>query len=130
MKTCKSPSTGDNAKEVSALIDTLHQTGQRLEELTAGEVDTVADRDGWTFLLQRAQEHLRYSEAAKQAAIINSLPAHIALLDKDGVILSVNQAWGRFAGANALQNPNNGIGANYLESTSRTGFQYRFNTKK
>lgn len=115
MKTCKSPSTGDNAKEVSALIDTLHQTGQRLEELTAGEVDTVADRDGRTFLLQRAQEHLRYSEAAKQAAIINSLPAHIALLDKDGVILSVNQAWGRFAGANALQNPNNGIGANYLE---------------
>jgi len=115
MKTCKSPSTGDNAKEVSALIDTLHQTGQRLEELTAGEVDTVADRDGRTFLLQRAQEHLRYSEAAKQAAIINSLPAHIALLDKDGVILAVNQAWGRFAGANALQNPNNGIGANYLE---------------
>ena len=115
MKTCKSPSTGDNAKEVSALIDTLHQTGQRLEELTAGEVDTVADRDGRTFLLQRAQEHLRYSEAVKQAAIINSLPAHIALLDKDGVILSVNQAWGRFAGANALQNPNNGIGANYLE---------------
>ena len=115
MKTCKSPSTGDNAKEVSALIDTLHQTGQRLEELTAGEVDTVADRDGRTFLLQRAQEHLRYSEAAKQAAIINSLPAHIALLDKDGVILSVNQAWGRFAGANALQNSNNGIGANYLE---------------
>ena len=115
MNTCKSPSTGDNAKEVSALIDTLHQTGQRLEELTAGEVDTVADRDGRTFLLQRAQEHLRYSEAAKQAAIINSLPAHIALLDKDGVILSVNQAWGRFAGANALQNPNNGIGANYLE---------------
>ena len=97
------------------MIDTLHQTGQRLEELTAGEVDTVADRDGRTFLLQRAQEHLRYSEAAKQAAIINSLPAHIALLDKDGVILSVNQAWGRFAGANALQNPNNGIGANYLE---------------
>ena len=97
------------------MIETLHETGQRLEELTAGEVDTVADRDGRTFLLRRAQEQLRHSEAAKQAAILNALPAHIALLDTQGLIISVNEAWRRFAGANAIQGPGHGIGLNYLE---------------
>jgi hypothetical protein len=38
--------------EISALIETLHQTSLRLEELTCGEVDAVADRDGRTFLLR------------------------------------------------------------------------------
>jgi PAS domain S-box-containing protein len=51
--------------EISALIETLLRTEQHLEELTAGEVDTVADRAGRTFLLRRAQEQLRHSEAAK-----------------------------------------------------------------
>ena len=106
---------GDADEETLALIATLHQTEQRLEELTAGEVDTVANRDGQTVLLRRAQEHLRQSEAAKQAAILNALPAHIALLDMRGVIISVNDAWRRFAGANAIQGAGYGIGLDYLE---------------
>jgi PAS domain S-box-containing protein len=55
----------DEDDEISSLIETLLRTEQRLEELTAGEVDTVADRTGRTFLLRRAQEQLRHSEAAK-----------------------------------------------------------------
>jgi len=55
------------------LIETLHRTEQRLEKLTAGEVDTVADRDGRTFLLRRAQDRLRLSEAAKQADTLDAL---------------------------------------------------------
>ncbi|MDP2708416.1 MAG: hypothetical protein Q8O70_13075, partial [Burkholderiales bacterium] len=109
------PPPADANEEVSALIETLHRTGQRLEELTAGEVDTVADREGRTFLLRRAQEQLRHSEAAKQAAILNALPAHIALLDTQGRIISVNEAWRRFGSANVLHGPGQGIGLNYLE---------------
>ena len=101
------------------MIETLHETGRRLEELTAGEVDTVADRDGRTFLLRRAQDHLRRNEAAKQAAILNALPASIALLDRRGIIISVNEAWRRFAIANALQGPQYGSGVNYLEVCDR-----------
>jgi light-regulated signal transduction histidine kinase (bacteriophytochrome) len=56
--------------EVAALIATLHTAGQRLEELTAGEVDSVMDREGRLFLLRHAQEELRHSEAAKQALIL------------------------------------------------------------
>ncbi len=106
---------GEMNEEIAALIEVLHQTGQRLEELTAGEVDTVADRQGRTFLLRRAQETLRHAEAGKQAAILNALPAHIALLDNQGVIISVNEAWRVFAGSNGLQSPCRGVGCNYLD---------------
>jgi diguanylate cyclase (GGDEF)-like protein len=115
VKLRKSPPPRDANEEVSALIETLHQTGQRLEELTAGEVDSVADRDGRTFLLQRAQDRLRLVDAARQAAILNALPAHIALLDTHGLILSVNEAWRRFGSAHAIQGPGYEIGLNYLE---------------
>ena len=104
----------ETTDEVSALIETLHQAGRRLEELTAGEVDAVADRDGRTFLLPSAQEQLRHIEAEKQAALLNALPAHIAMLDHQGIIVSVNSAWGRFAGEDVLQGSEHGVGVNYL----------------
>ena len=104
----------ETTDEVSALIETLHQAGRRLEELTAGEVDAVADRDGRTFLLPSAQEQLRHIEAEKQAALLNALPAHIAMLDHQGIIVSVNSAWGRFAGEDVLQGSEYGVGVNYL----------------
>jgi signal transduction histidine kinase len=56
--------------EVVALIATLHQTEQRLRELTAGEVDSVMDSTGRSSLLRHAQDQLRDSEAAKEAAIL------------------------------------------------------------
>lgn len=59
--------------EIASLIATLHATERRLAELTAGEVDTVADREGRPLLLREAQERLRWSEAAKQAAILDKL---------------------------------------------------------
>jgi diguanylate cyclase (GGDEF)-like protein/PAS domain S-box-containing protein len=115
MKPGKSLLEGDASEEVAALIATLHATGQRLEELTAGEVDTVADRQGRTFLLRQAQEQLRHIEEAKQAAVLNALPAHIALLDANGLIISVNDAWRRFGSANVVHGPGCGVGLNYLE---------------
>jgi hypothetical protein len=42
--------------EISVLIKTLRVADQRLEDLTGGEVDTVADRDGHSYMLRRAQE--------------------------------------------------------------------------
>jgi diguanylate cyclase (GGDEF)-like protein/PAS domain S-box-containing protein len=59
--------------------------------------------------------------SAKQAAILNALPAHIALLDKHGLIMSVNEAWRRFGSANAVHGPGYGIGVNYLEICDRAG---------
>jgi len=103
-----------STEEVLALIETLHVTGQRLEELTAGEVDAVANREGAPFLLRHAQDHQRTSEAAKQNAILNALPAHIALLDSQGRIIAVNESWRRFASANGLSGKVFAVGLNYL----------------
>ena len=83
----------DPSDEITRLIETMSAAEQRLETLTAGEVDTVANSVGRTFMLQRAQTNLRKSEAIKQAAILDALPALIALVDVRGAIVSVNEAW-------------------------------------
>jgi diguanylate cyclase (GGDEF)-like protein/PAS domain S-box-containing protein len=110
------PSSADMSDEISVLIKTLRETDQRLDDLTAGQVDTVAGRDGRPFLLHHAQDELRYADAARQAAILNALPAHILLLDTQGFILSVNDAWHLPDCSNALIDPKYGIGLNYLSA--------------
>ena len=105
----------DRDAEISALVEILQANLQRLDELTAGEVDALADSHGRPFLLRDAQDQLRKSDAAKQAAILNALPAHIALLDGDGRIVCVNEAWRRLAGAKIIQSRGYEVGLNYLE---------------
>ena len=119
MTSAAPPPAADLNDEVAALIASLRRTEQRLEELTAGEVDAVADRDGWTYLLQHAQERLRQSDAARQTAILDALPAHIALLDGQGIIVSVNEAWQRFGRANAVHSAGHVIGVDYLAVCDR-----------
>jgi diguanylate cyclase (GGDEF)-like protein/PAS domain S-box-containing protein len=115
MKPGKSLPPRDANEEAFAMIEVLHETEQRLQELTASEVNVVVDRRDRKFLLRRPQEQSLHIEAAEQAAILNALPAHIALLDTQGRIISVNEAWRRFGSANAIQGPGCGIGVNYLE---------------
>ena len=102
--------------EIDGLIETLHRTEQRLAHLTSGEIDTVSDSAGRTFVLHRAQEKLRAGEAAKQAAILDALPATIALLDNAGCIVSVNARWSRDADDSRCIGAKCGVGANYLEA--------------
>jgi diguanylate cyclase (GGDEF)-like protein/PAS domain S-box-containing protein len=111
----ESPPPGDDSEEISVVIRALREADLRLEELTAGEVDTVTDREGRSFLLQRAQKQLRASEVIKQAAILNALPAYIAVLDGEGRVVSVNDMWGRPAAGNPLHGPAYAVGSNYLE---------------
>jgi PAS domain-containing protein len=72
-----------------------------------------------TFVARAAQEQLRHSEAAKQASILDALPACIALLDPRGLITSVNQTWRQFARTNAMQGSGYGVGVDYLEICNR-----------
>ncbi|MGE0119290.1 MAG: PAS domain S-box protein [Dongiaceae bacterium] len=68
----------------------------------------------------RAEEALRRSEselralAETHAATLDSLPAHVALLDADGIIISVNRMWRDAAGA-AEADDLSGLGRNYSE---------------
>ncbi len=100
---------------IAALIETLHDTEQELEALTAGEIDTVANQAGRTMLLRNAQEQLRNHEDGRQTALLNAQSAHLALLDAHGVIVAVNEAWRRFGDENGLRDPRYGVGRNYLD---------------
>jgi len=116
----------DPGDEMARTVLLFQQTVQRLQELSGGELDSVLMQGGGAYLLQDAQEKLRQSEArqreaaATQTAILNALPAHIALMDHAGVILSVNDGWRNFAGDNTLNDATYGVGQNYLEICDRS----------
>ena len=46
---------------------------------------------------------------------LNSLSAHVAILDEDGVIIETNRSWEEFGLENDIQGPPDCIGMNYLE---------------
>jgi DNA-binding CsgD family transcriptional regulator len=46
--------------------------------------------------------------------VLNSLSAHIAILDQDGVILETNRAWQNYAAKSGMKGSNDSIGLNYL----------------
>jgi diguanylate cyclase (GGDEF)-like protein/PAS domain S-box-containing protein len=47
-------------------------------------------------------------------AIVDALPAHVALVDAGGTIIAVNEAWRRYAMASNLKDPRFGVGSSYL----------------
>lgn len=62
---------------------------------------------------RRAEDALRRSEHFFHA-IIDSLSAHVAILNREGDILAVNRAWRRFADENGYRGPNYCVGDNYF----------------
>jgi len=62
---------------------------------------------------RRAERALRESTELNRA-VMNSQAAHIAVLDRDGRILEVNDAWRRFAAGNEGAAGSTDIGADYL----------------
>jgi DNA-binding CsgD family transcriptional regulator len=54
-------------------------------------------------------------------AVLNSLSAHIAILDADGVILQTNQAWRTYARRNRFRGSADAVGTNYLAVCDATG---------
>lgn len=54
-------------------------------------------------------------ELEGQAAILDALPATVALINADGFIVSVNAAWREFAAANQLRSEDCAVGLNYLD---------------
>ena len=105
----------DRNASVADWVGRLVCAGEELEKLTRGEIDAVSDREGRSVLLPHSQLHLLQSEAVRQTAILNAIPAHVALLDKQGIIVSSNQAWKRFADANFAVKGAHEIGTSYFE---------------
>jgi PAS domain S-box-containing protein len=62
------------------------------------------------------------SEQFVQAAL-DALSAHIAILNHEGEIIGVNEAWRRFAEDNQLKDPNYSLGENYLHICDRAAMR-------
>jgi diguanylate cyclase (GGDEF)-like protein/PAS domain S-box-containing protein len=84
-----------------------------LESAAGGGFDSLADESGIS-VLSRVQDALRHTEASTNATILNALAEHICLLDQEGKIIAVNQAWRQYAHTNLLADPQHGLGMNYL----------------
>lgn len=49
------------------------------------------------------------------SAILDALPAHIAVIDAQGTIITVNSAWRAFGTANGMRDSSYGVGVNYFK---------------
>ena len=60
------------------------------------------------------------------SAVLDGLPAHIALIDRSGVLRWTNRAWREFGELNgAHPGFDGGIGTNYVDVCKATGAQRR-----
>ncbi len=77
-----------------------------------------------------AEEAIRKAEAERQRqaeiqrAILNALPAHVALIDREGSILEVNESWRRFAESNSAPSDTAFVGQNYLRVCESASGEY------
>jgi len=66
----------------------------------------------WREQSAREEEARRTQELQRT---LDSLTAHIAILDESGTIVAVNKSWREFAGSNGVSRQSYAEGANYLE---------------
>ncbi|EGF32215.1 putative two-component sensor [Oxalobacteraceae bacterium IMCC9480] len=105
------------------LLATTDRRDERLTGLAAGADEVLAHPLDGDELCLRVRNLLRLSTAspqglsgvAQQVAILNAVPANIALIDLQGVLVSVNETWRRHAALNGMADEQDaGIGRNYL----------------
>jgi len=68
---------------------------------------------------KRISEREQRRLAEVNSAILSSLPAHVALLDSEGHIVAVNEAWQRNGRLHGFDDPNCDVGESYLDVCKR-----------
>jgi len=99
--------------------DYVNRDGRRITALVAGSVLPGRADQGVAFAVdlterKRLDAALRNSEALVRS-VFTSLYGYVAVLDRSGTIIAVNDAWRQFAHGLAAASQAPGIGANYLE---------------
>ncbi len=93
--------------------------GEQQRQARAFDFQAVKLGDGfavtWRDVTKRVQDRQALLDAEELArSTLDGLSAHIAIIDQDGTILAVNQAWRDFANANGGDTSEVNEGANYL----------------
>ncbi len=92
----------------------VHHAAPR--DWTAAEVtlvEAVVERS-WAYI-ERVRAEAQLVEAHQFFhSSLDALSSHIAVLDENGVIVAVNDAWRRFADENHYPGPNYGVGSSYV----------------
>jgi PAS domain S-box-containing protein len=98
----------DQYVPIDFMIAPLYDDDGRITHLVPSGLDLTPRKE--------AEDALRKSENFANA-ILNSLSAHIAVVDKKGEIVAVNEAWKNFAKSNCSAESlvSTGVGQNYLD---------------
>jgi two-component system, cell cycle sensor histidine kinase and response regulator CckA len=100
--------------QLTVLVQRLVETSKALQLLLADEADTILFPGGESFLLLPAQESLRQA-VEMQRTILDAIPAHLAMLDRNGEIIFINESWHRFFGRPAGPLESVEVGQNYIQ---------------
>jgi hypothetical protein len=112
-------------QRIVELVQILFDAERELQELTGEQLDAISAANGKTYLLFEAQAKLSANEESQRMAaellgsVMDALPAYIALIDPEGMILMVNKSWKQNASASDPQGPQFAVGNNYLEICER-----------
>ncbi|MEJ2599149.1 MAG: PAS domain S-box protein [Anaerolineales bacterium] len=114
--------TGEPLITESLFYEDVYGKRQRLRR--AFDFQAVKLGDGfvvtWRDVSRRVKNQQALIEAEELArSTLDGLSAHIAIIDQDGMILAVNQAWRDFAKANGGEDVKVNEGANYLLVSDR-----------
>ncbi|SKA98019.1 PAS domain S-box-containing protein [Prosthecobacter debontii] len=101
--------------EVLGSLCVIDQNPRHLDESQKQALEVLAKQViSQLQLRQKIREQQILSET--QASILDALPASIALLDSDGVIIAANQKWMEFTALNEGGNEALSIGSNYISA--------------
>ena len=107
-----------NLADIASRVADGH-TDVRAEPGGPLEVSAVAVQLNHMLDTRRQHEDALLQSEAFSLSILNSVSAEIAVLDRNGVIVTVNAPWQRFAADNGLlpgqAAPLTGVGSNYLQ---------------
>jgi GAF domain-containing protein/signal transduction histidine kinase/ActR/RegA family two-component response regulator len=101
------------AADTPETVQTFSRRRRALARGIAGHAAAAVERA----MLYRGMEaaHASLAESGRfLQATLDALGEHIAVLDEQGTIIAVNEAWRRFAAANGFSPAQAGLGLNYL----------------
>ncbi|MBC7738326.1 MAG: PAS domain-containing protein, partial [Candidatus Saccharibacteria bacterium] len=127
MTTRVRPPIATDLDRIARLVDTLHQTYDELRTLVGPATDALIHLPSATaYAFPETQRDFSLMETAQRrhaderAAILDAMPAQVAILDETGQIVAVNESWRNFGRSNDGPAIDSSVGMNYFDQCRAT----------